>query len=225
MPLLRWILPRTLCFLSVSAVVALGSGCDAPPETTEGPPEARSGSAAQALLGQDGALTVNAPSTVLNQYAVLGANAAAGATSITVTNINDLNSAQFGPLAPGDLILLVQMQGATIDTSNTAQYGAVTNLGDAGRYEIIGVAGTQGNTIQLDTSCSGLKFAYSTAGNVQVVRVPQLTSLTVTAAGSITAPAWDGQRGGVVAVHAQGAVTRRRGGALGERYGHMGHRP
>src|SRR5690348_7716801 len=66
MRLVRWIVPRTLSFAAVAALLALGSGCDAPdepddPAPNENPaaPEGPTKSGSQALLGQDGNLTVN----------------------------------------------------------------------------------------------------------------------------------------------------------------------
>ncbi|MFO0590844.1 MAG: hypothetical protein U0441_25090 [Polyangiaceae bacterium] len=194
---------------AVALLLTVAPGCtpDRSDDQAGDAPAERTGEAASSVLGVDGALTVSAANTVLNQYGVLAADAAVGANSLSVTNIADLTSASFGPLAAGDLILVIQMQGAAIDATDTAAYGTVTNLNNAGRYEIIGVAGTNGNTISLNTSCGGLKYAYTAAGHVQVVRIPQLTTLTVDATGSITAPAWDGTRGGVVAIHAASTVT------------------
>ncbi len=200
---------RTMAIPSIALAAALAAGCTpesgGSDERSEAPVE-RTGKASAPLVGVDGALTVSTADTVVNQYAVLGADAAAGATSLTVTNIADLTSPAYGALAAGDLILVIQMRGAAIDTSDTAAYGNVTALNNAGRYEIIGVAGVTGNTIDLNTSCGGLKYAYTAAGNVQIVRIPQFTTFTVIAAGSITALVWDGTRGGVAIVHAQSTV-------------------
>jgi hypothetical protein len=138
---------------------------------------------------------------------VLSANVAAGATSLTVSNIADLTSPTLGAIAAGDLILISQAQGATIDQTDTAAYGTVTALNGAGRYEIVSVVGVQGNTLTVDSSCGGLQFAYQAAGNTQVVRIPQFTTLTVNAGASIVAPAWDGQRGGIVAIHALTSIN------------------
>ncbi|MBX7116012.1 MAG: tandem-95 repeat protein [Myxococcaceae bacterium] len=160
-----------------------------------------------ALIGTDGTFSVSGV-TVLNQYAVLAANAAVAANSITVTNAADLDSPDFGALTTGDLLLIIQMQGATIATPDAdAGYGAVTALNSAGLHEYVVVNSVVGNTINLLNTCGGLRNAYSAAGHTQVVRVPQLTSLTVTNTGTVTAPAWDGQRGGVVALHVQNTVT------------------
>ncbi|HVX91346.1 MAG TPA: hypothetical protein VHC20_07065 [Candidatus Paceibacterota bacterium] len=46
---------------------------------------------------------------------------------------------------------------------------------------------------------------YDVSGLVQVIRVPQYTNVTVT--GTLTAKAWDGQTGGVLAFIASGTVT------------------
>ncbi|MEZ4221550.1 MAG: MYXO-CTERM sorting domain-containing protein [Polyangiaceae bacterium] len=162
------------------------------------------GKLTEAALGQDGAVTVAAANAVLNEYGVLQGNVAAGATSLTVTNIANLNSTTFGALAAGDLVMIIQMRGASINTTDSVNYGSVTALNNAGNYEVVGVAGVSGNTITLGCPT---KHAYTASGNVQIVRVPQVTSLTINAGASITAPAWDGSRGGVVAVHSQGGIT------------------
>jgi uncharacterized protein (TIGR03382 family) len=164
------------------------------------------GTSELAVVGQDGALTVNVASTVLNQYAALAANAAVGATSLTVTSVANLSSPAFGDLAAGDLLMVIQMQGATIDTTNTTAYGNVTAVGSAGNYELVDVTAVNTGT-NVVTLRTGLRFAYTTAGRTQVVRVPQLTSLTVTAPGTIVANEWNGATGGVVALYVQGTAT------------------
>ena len=156
----------------------------------------------QAVPGRDGARTISAANTVVNAYAVLNASVGAGATAVTVADITTLATGFPAALAQGDLVLIVQMAGATIDTTETVNYGAVTaaTLGNAGRYEFAGVEGVANNQITL--ACP-LKNAYTVLGKVQVIRVPQYTTLTIAAAASITAPAWNGQTGGVVALHAE----------------------
>jgi hypothetical protein len=151
--------------------------------------------------GQDGDQTVTAANTVVNRYATLSANAAAGATSITVANAGGTAGLDPATLAPGNLLLVIQMQGAEIDTSDTIAYGLVTDLKSAGRYEFVTVGSVSGNVINI--ACGGLRFAYTTAGKTQVIRVPQYANLTVNVGGSISAPAWNGSFGGVVAVNVQ----------------------
>jgi uncharacterized delta-60 repeat protein len=62
-------------------------------------------------------MTVPAANTVLNRYAFLSANAAAGATTVTVTNPGGANGLDPAALTAGDLLMVIQMQGAAIDTS------------------------------------------------------------------------------------------------------------
>lgn len=162
------------------------------------------------LIGSNGDYTVISPDTVLNEYAVLAADALAGTSTITVTDITDLDSPipGLGPIGTGDLLMIIQMQGATIDTSNTVSYGSVTALNGAGLYEIVYVTSISGNVITINnSSClSGLRNSYSVAGRTQVVRVPQFLNLTIDPAASVVASPWDGTRGGIVALNAANAL-------------------
>ncbi|WNG60199.1 tandem-95 repeat protein [Archangium gephyra] len=200
-------------FLLCLTVLALSAACgtESPAPVVKTPPVARAVSR-DALVGSDGNYTVTAANTVLNRYAVLANDAAAGATSIQVTNVADLNSpiGQLGNLAVGDLLMIIQMQGATINTTDTANYGAVTALNNAGRYELFTVGSISGNTITLQTSgecITGLRYGYSAAGKTQVVRVPQFSNLTVNAGASVVATPWDGTRGGVLSLQVQNVLT------------------
>ncbi len=158
-----------------------------------------------ALAGRDGAVTIATPNVVVNQYGVLSKDAAAQATSVTVASVAALANGT-AALAPGDLLLVIQMQGATIATTNDSSYGAVSSLGGAGNYELVEVLSVDATTNTIALNCS-LKRAYKAAGATQVVRVPQYTTLTVAAGASITAKAWDGSTGGIAAIHAQQTVT------------------
>jgi uncharacterized repeat protein (TIGR01451 family) len=179
-------------------------------------PASRPGPAAitrSALTGIDGDLTISTPDEVLNRYASLAADVQVGATSFQVNALAGLDSPRFGPLAPGDLLMIIQMQGAAIDTSDAPGYGAVTALNGAGLYELVTVASIQADTggkgtITLDAAgCGGLRNSYTVTGHAQVVRVPQLATLTVTAQGSIAAPAWNGSTGGVLVLQVRNTLT------------------
>ena len=126
-------------------------------------------------------------------------------------------------IAPGDLLLVIQMQGADINSSNSsdASYGdgvaggvangsSVTTNFTAGTYEYVRVAtgstpvvSTVGGTITLAT---GLKNSYVNAAatattgqrTFQVVRVPQYVNLTLSA--NISPLPWNGATGGIVAL-------------------------
>lgn len=165
-------------------------------------------------VGKDGALTVSAADTRLNRYAVLGADANAGNTSLKLSGTPGLGVDALQPLEPGDLLLIIQMQGAALSAVNSASFGEVTDLGSAGLYEFIDVASVDAanSRVTVNSGCGGLKNSYQTSGHVQVIRVPQYTELTVSAAGSVVAKPWNGQTGGVIAV--QVALTATLDGLL-----------
>lgn len=162
--------------------------------------------------GRDGALTVTAANTVVNGYSKFRNTypVLAGATQIRVVSTGDLTCLGCGALAAGDLLLIYQPQGAAIGTTDASTYGAVTSLGNAGRYEFVNVVSTQSqgriNVSQCSTPTNvGLRYAYNDVA--QVIRVPQYSSVTINPGASIVAPAWDGSVGGVVAMTVNGPVV------------------
>lgn len=179
-----------------------------------------------AQRGKNNNYTVTSAGTQLNVYTTLTLNAAANATTIAVGNNTLTNSFLTNPLEPGDLILIVQMQGANIDVDyqyatassgfTTASghsfdwwdykhlWGQVTAYNNCGKYEFAEVKSIGSGTI--DLQC-GLKNAYTAAGKVQVIRVPRLQNLVLNANTSIVPPAWNGSTGGVVALEVNGNVT------------------
>ena len=196
---------RTFAVAPVVFLLVAGAGCPSLFESSTH----RATHIRQAVPGSDGPFTApNALDTVVNVYAQLAGTVDPKLGDMAIT-VNDVNG-NF-TVAKGDLLLIVQMAGATIDTTDSETYGTVTanNLGSAGRYEFVGVEGKSGNDIAL--AC-GLKNGYSLSGKTQVIRVPQYTTLSIGAGNAITAPAWDGVTGGVVAVHAEN--TLQLGGSI-----------
>ncbi|MNJ90912.1 TQO small subunit DoxA [compost metagenome] len=180
---------------------------------------------------KNGNYTVTGANTVLNAYTYATADIAMNATSITVDN-NSLTNAYFTTtLAPGDLIMIVQMQGATMDIStypvvgwgfnytlaNAAMFdpgnennyrpdwGTVTNYNSSGKYEYAEVISVSGSTI-INVRCA-LKNPYLSSGHIQVVRVPRLANLTLNPNMSIVPTAWNGTIGGVVALEVSGILN------------------
>ena len=171
-------------------------------------------SPAWAQRGKDGAgvITAAAPGAVVNAYTSLTADAAAGTTTLTVTN-SALTDAAFGAaLATGDLVMVIQHQGATINPANSAFYGAITSYNNAGNYELVEVRSVPSAT-SIVVACA-LQKSYTATGKTQVVRVPRYASLTLNANTSITTPAWNGTTGGIVALEVQGDVTLNTGATI-----------
>lgn len=162
-----------------------------------------------AQRGIHGAKTI-VGTEIVNEYTSLTANATIGSTSITVAaNTLNGNGRFAGNLAGGDLIMIVQMQGASVNVSThptipttTAQqdttHGRVTNYNNCGNWEVVQVSSVSGsNTINLDCA---LQNNYTANGRVQVVRIPRYTSLTVPNSTTLTCDPWSGTIGGILAV-------------------------
>ena len=133
--------------------------------------------------GKDGELVLtyqkgrNNRVTNINKYAQMTDDTSAGSYQIK-TSAEGLNTLA---LSKGDIIMLYQAQGASIDTSNTAEFGKITNLNGAGNYEfaLVSAVSLQGNTIELDQDYPGLKNSYLARGFTQIIRVPQYTNVTI----------------------------------------------
>lgn len=166
-------------------------------------------------------ITVSAANTILNTYYPAKASASAGATRITIGGRNTAGAST--QISPGDLLLVIQMQGSTINSTNTSAYGSggtsyngyLTTV--AGTYEYVyaasGLAAGGNGTIYLTTplrnSYTSAAYSAGVAGQYtyQVIRVPEYSSMTINAASSITAPEWNGSTGGVVAIKSNGNIA------------------
>ncbi len=188
-----------------------------------------------AQRAKDGNYTVSTSGDVVNTYTSLIANANAGVTTLTVAN-NAMSGAHFsGNLAPGDLIMIVQMYGADVEINTFPyvsgwgpytvpnsffasanaffyEFGRITNYNNAGKFEQVEVTSVSGgNTINLQC---GLKNSYDFAKKVQIIRIPRYNNLTVNNSSSIVPLPWDGTSGGVVALEIETALTVNAGGLI-----------
>jgi uncharacterized repeat protein (TIGR01451 family) len=185
-----------------------------------------------AAPGNDG--TPGAPlSGIVNTYfkPASSGTVSAGSTSI-VLGAADPGGAQT-PIAVGDLVLIVQMQGAQINSTNTTSYGAgvagqsagytalglpSTGYGRAGSFEFVtaasAVAVTGGTLNFVGTGAGGgLLNAYveqaasgtQGAETFQIIRVPQYASATLSS--SLGALPWNGSVGGVLALDVASQLT------------------
>jgi len=155
---------------------------------------------------------------VVNTYYPGNGSVAAGATSIPVGTPTGSATA----IANGDLLLVIQMQDAAINTTNGIAYGdgssgtGWTNLNNAGLFEFAKATGavTAGSVpISGAGPGGGLLFAYTNAAatntqgqrRFQVIRVPQYSTATLSS--TLTAAAWNGTTGGVLALDIAGTLT------------------
>ncbi len=155
----------------------------------------------------------------VNTYYPGTASVAAGATSIPIGTAAGAGSA----IAVGNLLLVIQMQDASIDVANSVAYGngdtgqGFTALNSAGNYEFVTATSASGGGGSVSIAGSGtgggLVFAYhasaasATAGQstYQVIVVPQYTSATLSS--GLTASTWNGSTGGVLVLDISGTLT------------------
>ena len=178
-----------------------------------------------AMPGKDGA--GGTLSGVVNAYypPAVG-TVAAGSNSITLGGAAAAPAAQT-PIAIGDLLLIIQMQGAQINSTNTSSYGdgvagdpasGSTSLGSSGQFEFVTATAAvpvTGGTLTFTGTGSGggLLNSYTSAAatatqgiqTYQVIRVPQYT--TATFSSTLAALPWSGAVGGVLAVDVASQLT------------------
>jgi hypothetical protein len=128
----------------------------------------------------------------------------------TYTQVVDIDSCEntvivnsTSGISVGDEVLLIQMQGASIDHSNTTSFGAVTNYGPSGSFEFLHIASISGLRVTLSEKIAN---RYDPASFVQLVKVKVTPSDALTS-GKVIAKPWDGTTGGIIALDVSGALT------------------
>lgn len=119
-----------------------------------------------------------------------------------VTCSNSILVADAAPFGPGDKVLIVQMKGASIDLTNTASFGNISDYGNAGRYEINEVASVSTGELFLTYS---IENSYDFDNYVQVVRIPVYGDVLIDS--TLTCAAWNGSTGGILALISEGTIT------------------
>ena len=167
----------------------------------------------RAQRGKNGSIVIPSSNWIVNEYTRLTANAAPGETLITVANSNlNENGRYQNSLATGDLVMIIQMQGATLQGTlvgnngvpNDSTWGSIISYNHCGNYEFAEVlAVPHATTISL---LCGLQHSYSASGNVQVVREPRYTALTINSGGGITCDPWNGSTGGICTVEVENNI-------------------
>lgn len=112
---------------------------------------------------------------------------------ITVSNITPFNE--------GQLVVLIQMKGAIINESNSANFGNIQNINSAGFYEINEIVFISGFDVYLKYQN---QYNYDINGFVQLVTMPNYEDATVS--DILTAEPWNGETGGVFALNISGQL-------------------
>ncbi len=101
----------------------------------------------------------------------------------------------------GGMAMVIQMQGAVMDETNSSSFGNIIDLGSTGLYEKVAVLAVSGNQI----TTTKLINDYQIEGKVQIVSIPQYDDATVT--NPIVPIPWNGEKGGVIALEVSGTLT------------------
>ncbi|MFO0563478.1 MAG: hypothetical protein U0269_35975 [Polyangiales bacterium] len=147
-------------------------------------PAGQSCSMGTCVFGSGATGPLNVTGTVTVNANAASVNASAGSSMGTISNV-------VGMIAAGRQVLLHQTQGAA---------------GSVGQYEYARVQSVVGSMVAFDRA---LANSYTTGGSsrAQIVVVEEYTALTMAAGSTLTAPAWNGTTGGLLALDIQGAVT------------------
>ncbi|HKC68326.1 MAG TPA: hypothetical protein VKG26_08855, partial [Bacteroidia bacterium] len=174
-----------------------------------------------AQQGKDGAGNITVANTIVNNVSTtLTSNVAIGSTTIAVASTAGLSA--------GDLLFIMQAQGALVNDStnywgnpnnalpNDTSSGKIHKYNGAGNNEFAEINSIQGNIITLNCTLSDSFRGTSVAGDItsQVIRVQRYTTLTLSGAGSITCNTWNGATGGVVVIEVQGNTTLATGTSI-----------
>lgn len=98
---------------------------------------------------------------------------------------------------PKKKVMMIQMDGADIDTSNTASFGSVINYGNAGNAEILEIESIVGSSIVFKHA--PLMQYDPENGSVQLVTIPTYDTALVSIMRPLTCSPWNGSTGGVLA--------------------------
>jgi uncharacterized repeat protein (TIGR01451 family) len=161
---------------------------------------------------------------VVNTYfAPAAGTLAAGATSVVI----GAGTGATTPIAAGDLLLFIQMQDASINSTNTGAYGDGTPgdpatgssaLASSGVFEFVTATNAVvigGGTLQftgtgtggglLNSYAKGAATGTQGQQTYQVIRVPQYTSATLS--NGLVPLTWNGSVGGVLAIDVSAQLT------------------
>lgn len=167
-----------------------------------------------------GSVTISIANNIVNTYYPGTGNPLAGGTTITVGPVDSRGNAT--PISAGDLVLIIQIQGADINSNNTDAYGdnvsgapasgyLNSNL-KAGYYEYNTVSSIAGSVITFGYSLANSYFDrdYTSTNSIQryeVIRIPRFYDLKIKSGASVTCPSWDGRTGGIVAIDVNNTFT------------------
>lgn len=114
--------------------------------------------------------------------------------------LNLIEIANVGDFEVGMVILIIQNNGASIQTSNGESFGNITTLNGAGLYEYNRITEINGQLLSLENT---LQNTYLPS-NTQVVGATISSDIIID--GDVSALAWDGNKGGIILIEAENSI-------------------
>ena len=138
--------------------------------------------------------TTNINGIVNSYHSVLGVDGTKNA--LRLDNVSGL--------AYGNTVLIIQMKGATISTTNDNTFGNVTSLNYAGNYEVATICSVSNDSVYFFNTISG---SYDVNNKVQLVKFGEYYSANVT--DTVKARSWNNStgKGGVLAIKVEEDLT------------------
>ena len=130
---------------------------------------------------------------VINKYAAVLSYSSCNALQVDSTNGFNV----------GDTVLMIQMKGAIVDSSNTVNFGSILNYNNCGNFEYNIISAINGNNIALKYII--VRSYDIPTGKVQLVKVPSYQNYTVNQVH--TCMNWNGTKGGIFAINVVNALT------------------
>lgn len=153
--------------------------------------------------GKDGSVTFAADTNINTANTISGRSCADGGDAVNysvTSNVSSGNSSitlsstpSSGCLAVNDEILIINLQGTSTNNSNV------------GKYEFARIVSISTATLTLNHNL--INTYDGTTQKIMVQRVPNYTSATVNSTKNLTATAWNGTKGGVIAFRTSGTAT------------------
>ncbi|MBP9759359.1 hypothetical protein KBD45_06710, partial [Candidatus Dojkabacteria bacterium] len=159
--------------------------------------------------GLDGAVTLASNKNINTDTIATGRTCADGinysVTALTTNSATLSTTPAAGCLAANDTVLLINLQGISTNYANTGNYELLTVQSATGTNVTFTSSKTKyyGNGASDDTNLG----TATTNQRVMLQRVPNYTDVAINSGVSLTANAWDGIKGGVIAFKATGTTT------------------
>lgn len=122
-------------------------------------------------------------------------------TDYVIIKDDGANAGQFSAFHKDDTVLLIQMKGVRTYVTETSSYGTLEgNYGLPGQHEFLIVESVEPGTKRITFRNNISHTAFSTVGDLQLVRVPSFNAATVVS--KLTCEPWDSVKktGGVLAL-------------------------